>query len=108
MTLGRLAKLIRSKNAGPFVLTIDIMFDNPEAFEHVVASGIINKRLVAELYGLDEEAIDVYVVRAAYALKVSMPRPIPSGGISDSDIFGGQQYAPLVELEVPAWNEDDR
>ena len=31
-TLGDLAKLVRSKNAGPFWLTIDIMFDDAEAY----------------------------------------------------------------------------
>ena len=31
-TLGELAKLVRSKNAGPFWLTIDIMFDDADAY----------------------------------------------------------------------------
>jgi hypothetical protein len=100
--LGRLAKLIRSKNAGPFMLTIDIMFDDPGPYRAVVASGVVNARRIAELYGLAERDVAVYEVDAALAIKVSFPRPVPSGSIHDADVFGGQQFAPLVTLEVPS------
>jgi hypothetical protein len=35
------------------------------------------------------------------ALKCSFPRPVPSGDFMDPDVFGGQQHAPLVNLELP-------
>ena len=43
--LGKLARLIRSKNAGPFELTFDIMFEDPESFERVRASGALSREL---------------------------------------------------------------
>lgn len=108
MMLGELARLIRSKNAGPFMLTIDIMFDSPDAYHHVVAQGIINTQLVSELYTTRPEDINIYEVSEALAIKVSLPRRVPSGDIGDSDVFGGQQYAPFVDLEVPQWNSQNR
>jgi hypothetical protein len=35
------------------------------------------------------------------ALKASIPRPAPSGDPADTDVFGGQQHGPLVDLEIP-------
>jgi hypothetical protein len=101
VTLGSLAKLIRSKNAGPFVLTVDVMFDDTASFKRVAQSGIINRTHMAAIFGMPTEDIDIYLVEPALAIKISFPRPVPSGSIHDSDIFGGQQYAPLVNLEVP-------
>ncbi|MGH6620048.1 MAG: DUF4387 family protein, partial [Alphaproteobacteria bacterium] len=46
-TIGELARLIRSKNAGPFVLTFDIMFADREVYERVKQSGALSREAVA-------------------------------------------------------------
>ncbi len=99
--LWEITRLIRSKNAGPFVLTFDIMFDNPDLYVQVRDSGVINKELMARLYNLDTEDVMLFNCDNALAIKVSIPRPYFSGDLEDSDVFGGQQCAPLVDLEVP-------
>ncbi len=99
--LWEITRLIRSKNAGPFVLTFDIMFDNPDLYVQARDSGVINKELVARLYNLDTEDVMLFNCDNALAIKVSIPRPYFSGDLEDSDVFGGQQFAPLVDLEVP-------
>lgn len=101
MTLGEVATLIRSKNAGPFMLTIDIMFDDPAVFRRVVDSGVMQPATLAEQFGVDPATLALYVVEPALAIKVSFPRLHPSGDLADGDIFGGQQFSPLVDLEVP-------
>ena len=104
MTLPRLrelAQLIRSKNAGPFLLTIDIMFSDEEAYRRVQESGIISGELISTLYHVDLKSIQITHVDPARAIKVSIPRPVPSGDLADADVFGGQQYGPLVDLEIP-------
>jgi len=51
---------------------------------------------------LKPELVSIINYDAANAIKITIPRPIISGDIMDTDVFGGQQYGPLVELEVPA------
>ncbi len=100
-TLGDLAKLIRSKNAGPFELTFDIMFEDKENYERVKQSGRLSRELLAGLYGISVGDISLIEYDAANAIKVTIPRPCISGDIGDGDVFGGQQYGPLVEIEIP-------
>lgn len=101
MKLGELAQLIRSKNAGPFELTIDIMFDEPHTFERVRASGVLSRELIARMYRLAPEQVRFFVVPDALAFKASMPRPHFQSDLADSDNHGGQQYAPLIDIEIP-------
>ncbi|MEY9895150.1 hypothetical protein ABIA31_008839 [Catenulispora sp. MAP5-51] len=101
MRLLDLCSLIRSKNAGPFVLTFDFMCRDAESYATLRASGVLSPQLFAELYGGDPNDVLVVHHDRAEAVKVSMPRPVRQGGIRDSDSYGGQLYAPLVDLEVP-------
>ncbi len=97
-----LAKVLRSKNAGPFELTLDIIFDDEDKYRAVKRSGVIDRDLVCRLYGVRPE--DVYHVvffDAARAIKITIKRPIDSGGIGDSDIYGAQQHAPLIDVMIP-------
>jgi len=100
-TIADLAVLVRSKNAGPFWLTIDIMFDNAEAYRRVRDSEIVNRATLARMFGRDPAEIIVVNHDAAMAIKASFPRPQSSGSRLDSDVYGGQQYAPLLALAVP-------
>ena len=99
--LGDLAKLIRSKNAGPFTLTFDIMFDDEANYRRVIDSDVINKQSFGALYNVPVEDILLVHHDAAKAIKISIPRPIVQCALEDSDTYGGQQYGPLVELEIP-------
>jgi hypothetical protein len=98
--LYELAKLIRSKNAGPFQLTIDIMFEDRATYERVLASGAIGAAQISALYRTDPDDVRIIPYDAAYSIKVTIPRPIVSGDRGDGDVMGGQQYGPLVELDV--------
>ena len=100
-TIGELAKLVRSKNAGPFVMTIDIMFADSETYELVKETGVLNRRMVAEIYHMSETQGQFFEVDNCYAFKISIPRPYFQGDIRDSDSHAGQQYAPFVDLLVP-------
>lgn len=99
--LWQLAKLVRAKNAGPFTLTFDILFADAETYEQVKQSGVINRALFARLYGVPEEQVLFFEHDRALALKASIPRPAASGDVEDTDVFGGQQHGPLVDLEIP-------
>ena len=96
-----LAQLIRSKNAGPFVLTFDVMFENVDVYRRVRDSGVLNAALFARLYGAPVEEIKIFQVDAAQAIKASFPRPVVQGDLEHTDSHGGQQFGPLVDLEIP-------
>jgi len=100
-TLGSLARLIRSKNAGPFELTFDIMFADREVYDRVKASGALTAEAVATRYKLPVEDVKFFACDNALAFKASIPRPHFQGDIRDSDGHGGQQYAPLMEIGIP-------
>ena len=97
-----MAKVIRSKNAGPFQLTIDFLFDDPDAYHRVVRSEVITRETVAEAYGLPLERVrGVYFWQAALAVKVTLDREISAGAPGDLDCYGAQQHAPLLAIMVP-------
>ena len=91
-------RLIRSKDAGPFMLTIDLFCHDEAAYRRVLDSGLVTPAAFADLYGVDPGEVEVHLGETIHAIKVSFPRPVASGELADSDITGGQQYGPLVEL----------
>ena len=101
MKLWQVAKLIRSKNARPFELTVDVILKDRKTYEKVRDANVINVEWFARTYRLQPEVVSIINYDAASAIKITIPRPTISGDIDDNDVFGGQQYGPLVDLEVP-------
>jgi hypothetical protein len=99
-TLFELCSLIRSKNAGPFVLTFDLMASSRDNYERIKRRQPITKKLLAGIYHLDEKNITLVYHDHALAIKISIPRPIFQGELDDGDCYGGQQYVPLLDLPV--------
>ena len=98
--LYEIASLIRSKNAGPFMVTLDILFPDHESYEKVLASGALDIARIAALYGREESELQRYTLPLANAVKFSMPRTAPSGDFLDEDLYGCQQHRPLILLDV--------
>ena len=97
-----LAKTIRSKNAGTDRITFDIIFREKENYELVKNSGAFTKQTVCELYGIPESRIADFVeFDPGLAIKFTLNRLKPSGSFGEGDIFGCQQYAPLLDVEIP-------
>jgi hypothetical protein len=97
-----LAKTIRSKNAGTDKITFDIIFTDRDAYQRVLSSKVLTRASMAALYGVSENRITDFVAfDPAFAIKFTMLRERPSGSPGDGDIFGAQQYAPLLSLEIP-------
>jgi len=95
-----ITEVIRSKNAGPYELTFDIMFADYGWFERVCKAGVINEALVCEIYGIPaQDIIGIVEFKPAKAIKVTIKRPIPSGHIGETDVYGAQQHGPLIGLE---------
>jgi Domain of unknown function (DUF4387) len=102
MKLVELATTIRSKNAGVDHITFDVICRDRRNFERVRDSGALNKIAVARLFGIDEARVTDFVVfEPANAIKFTIRRQKPSGGMGETDLFGSQQYAPLFDIEIP-------
>ena len=96
-----IAEVCKSKNAGPFDLTIDVVFGSDELFRRVRDSGVLCPALFARLYHVPEEAVLFTPYAAARAFKATLPRLVSSGDVGDTDVYGAQQHAPLLDVEVP-------
>jgi uncharacterized protein DUF4387 len=101
MMLADLASLIRSKNAGPFILTFDIMFPDDESYLRVKTSGVLTIARFAQLFRCQEKHVLFFECDNARAFKFSIPRPIVQGNLGDGDMHGGQQFIPLMGIQIP-------
>lgn len=96
------AHVLRSKNAGPFELTLDILFKNPETYAATKAAGIFSAASLAKLYGIEvEEVLKVIHYDPALAIKATLKRRVSSGAFGETDVYGAQQHAPLLGIMVP-------
>jgi hypothetical protein len=101
MKLHELTALIRSKNAGPFVLTFDIIFRDRAAYLRTRASGVLSAATFGALFQVPEQEVRFFDCENALAMKFSIRRPVFQGDLGDSDMHGGQQFVPLMDVEVP-------
>jgi hypothetical protein len=99
--LKEIAKACKSKNAGPYELTLDIMFEDAETFDKVRRTGVISRELFAKLYNVPTESVVFTEFPPAYAYKATIERRIASGAVGDTDVYGAQQHAPLLDVEIP-------
>lgn len=100
MKLYSIAKIVRSKNADPYTLTIDIIFEDEEAYFRAKKSEAFTRRNIAQLYKVPEGKVKVIFYDPAYAIKISIPRRLPAGSPGCRDVYGAQQHAPLLDLDI--------
>jgi hypothetical protein len=97
-----IADIVRSKNAGPYRITFDILFKDKERYEAVRATGAINPAAVALAYGIEISQISSFFeIDMANAIKITIKRPRAQGSAGDGDMYGCQHHVPLMEMTVP-------
>jgi len=97
-----LAQVIRSKNAGPFEVTFDVMFSEPAVYARVRDSGALSRERVSALYRVPDEDITCCMFfEPALAFKFTLIRRGEQGGVGERDTFGAQQHAPLLDVPIP-------
>lgn len=101
-TLGELADQVRSKNAGPFWITLDIFFADEAGYRLVTSSGATSGQAIGHLYRVDPEIVKYFELPNVLALKISFPRSVTAGSFEDRDLRAGQQYVPLLGLPIPS------
>jgi hypothetical protein len=103
--LADIAAVVRSKNTSPFTYSLDILLHDERDYRQFKSRQLVNPSLIAGLYRLPaEQVLDVIYFDPARAIKVCLPRQVPSGSPGDRDVYGAQQHAPLLlwEFELDA------
>ncbi|HTH98362.1 MAG TPA: DUF4387 domain-containing protein [Stellaceae bacterium] len=99
-----LASVLRSKNAGPFQITIDVLFEDEATYRRVRDSAAMTPAAIAPLYGVPGQLVNVIPFDRVRAIKITFPRQSGergSGSAFDRDVYGAQQHGPLAEVEIP-------
>ena len=97
-TIGEVAELVRSKNAGPFWQTLDVFLPDDETYRLVADSPAIDEEVVARLYRVAADDVAIFRLPSIRVVKISFPRPTAQGGVDDRDMHAGQQHVPLAQI----------
>jgi len=100
MQLQDFAQVVRSKNAGPRRLTLDVIFRSDADYRRAAKSEALTAEKIAPLYGVPASAVTVINYPLGRAIKIVIPRRIMSGDPGDRDVYGAQQHTPLLGLEI--------
>ena len=101
VTLKQIANVIRSKNAGPYELTLDVMLKDASVYQTLKANQAINPQVISRLYKIPvEDVLSIVYFDNALAIKATIVRPLSSGALGERVVYGAQQHAPLVNFEV--------
>ena len=99
IALTDIADIIRSKNSGPYELTLDMLFGSRAWYEKVRDAGAINEALICRLYRIPpSKVLGIIHFEPANAIKVTIERPLCSGDPGETDVYGAQQHAPLLSV----------
>lgn len=96
--LGDIVPKLRSKNAGPFWLTIDLFCGDAETFQ-LVRDGLTTSAVATSL-GADTQTVKRFDISALHVIKFSLPRPAVQGAIDDRDMHGASWAALLADLHL--------
>lgn len=96
------ASVLRSKNGTPYTVTLDIIFDSQAEYETAKRNDLFAATTVANVYGITSDDVnDIIYYDPANAVKITLDRTVVSGHIGDTDVYGAQQYAPLLSISFP-------
>lgn len=99
-TLGDHALEIRSKNAGPFWVTLEAFMTDEHGYAIAADPDLINEASIAKLYGVPADTVLIFRIAALNVVKVSFPRPVGQATLRDRDVHAGQHHVPLARLVV--------
>lgn len=99
-TLGDHALEIRSKNAGPFWVTLEAFMADEHGYAMAADPNLINEASIAKLYGVSADSVLIFRIPALNVVKISFPRPVSQASLRDRDVHAGQHHVPLARLVV--------
>lgn len=91
---------VRSKNAGPFWVTVDLFFHDAEGFDRYAACDALGPELFASLYDTDAALVKRIPMPSLNMVKISYARQHPQGWSGERDMHQGQSFARLLDVDV--------
>ncbi|MER5844501.1 MULTISPECIES: DUF4387 domain-containing protein [Streptomyces] len=99
--LGDLAHEVRSKNAGPFWTTMEVFLRDEDGYHIAADESFLDEHVVARLYGVPAEDVQMFRIPSLNVVKISFPRPVSQASLRDRDVHSGQHHVPLALLPLP-------
>lgn len=91
----------RSKNAGPFMFTIDLFFDDVNTYNKIKESNIFTNEYVAEIYKMPlKNVYGVFYIDDCMAIKISLYKQYIAGDPDNRDVLTTMQHIPLYDIEI--------
>ena len=100
-TLQDVATEIRSKNAGPFWVTMELFLRDAAAYAIAADPAFLDEEVIGRLYGVPADGVRFFRLPSLNVVKISFPRPVAQGSLRDRDIHAGQHHVPLAVLPLP-------
>ncbi|SEF27930.1 DUF4387 domain-containing protein [Variovorax sp. NFACC27] len=91
---------VRSKNAGPFWITLDLSFPDVPTFNAYAGSPSLQPAAIGALFSVDPTRVKHFLLDDLLVVKISYPRTKPQGGAMERDMHGGQQYVQLLDVHL--------
>ncbi len=104
--LADLAHEVRSKNAGPFWVTLEVFLRDTAGYAVAADPAYLNETVIAGLYRVPADTVQIFRIPSLNVVKISFPRPVPQGTLHDRDIHAGQHHVPLALLPLPSEEPD--
>jgi hypothetical protein len=101
-TVADLAIEVRSKNAGPFWVTMELFMRDSAGYAIVADPAFLDEPVIARLYGVAADTVQMFRLPDLNVVKISFPRPVAQGSLFDRDIHAGQHHVPLALLPLPS------
>ena len=92
---------VRSKNAGPFWVTLETFMRDEAGYRIASDPAFLNEEVIGRLYGIPARDIQIFRIPSLNVVKISFPRPVSQASLHDRDVHAGQHHVPLALLEVP-------
>jgi hypothetical protein len=97
-----LCSVLRSKNAGPFLITLDMIFRDEQVYRVISEKKLITAELIAHMYGISVgDVVVLEQIDHLKAIKATIRRRVPSGSPGDPDCYGMNQEGPLLAVRFP-------
>lgn len=101
-TVADLCHEVRSKNAGPFWVTLEAFLRDAAGYAVVADPRFLDAPAISRLYGVAPDTVQIFRIPELHIVKISFPRPVVQGSLRDRDIHAGQHHVPLAMLPLPA------